>query len=90
VAACVAANLVGAMRGWDLFNLAFSFQAAYAAPIIMMSQNRQSYKDRLEAEIDHDVNTRAEAEVGLILRRLDGIDAHLSRMGYDMTNGHVG
>jgi uncharacterized membrane protein len=40
VAACVAANLVGAMRGWDpypfiLFNLALSFQAAYAAPIII-------------------------------------------------------
>src|SRR3954470_7319454 len=40
------ANLIGAIRGWDpypfiLLNLALSFQAAYAAPVIMMSQNRQ-------------------------------------------------
>src|SRR5262249_19133140 len=43
---------------WDkypfiLLNLALSFQAAYAGPIIMMSQNRSADKDRLAAEIDH-------------------------------------
>jgi uncharacterized membrane protein len=48
-------------HAWDpypfiLLNLALSFQAAYAAPIIMMSQNRQSAKDRLQAE--QDLNTR--------------------------------
>jgi uncharacterized membrane protein len=47
----IAANLIGAMRGWDpypfiLLNLALSFQAAYAAPVIMMSQNRQQDIDR--------------------------------------------
>jgi uncharacterized membrane protein len=41
----ITANLVGAIRGWDpypfiLLNLALSFQATYAAPVIMMSQNR--------------------------------------------------
>jgi uncharacterized membrane protein len=41
----ITANLVGAIRGWDpypfiLLNLALSFQSAYAAPVIMMSQNR--------------------------------------------------
>lgn len=56
------------MHHWDpypfiLLNLALSFQAAYAAPIIMMSQNRQAAKDRLAAEQDYLVNTMAEEEV---------------------------
>ena len=72
MAACVAANLVGAMRGWDpypfiLFNLALSFQAAYAAPIIMMSQNRQQDIDRKAAENDYRINVKAELE-----KRADG------------------
>ena len=51
-------NVVAWTNQWDpypfiLLNLMLSFQAAYAAPIIMMSQNRQSDKDRLAAEIDH-------------------------------------
>jgi uncharacterized membrane protein len=50
--------LVGVMRGWDpypfiLFNLALSFQATYAAPIIMMSQNPQQDIDREVAENDY-------------------------------------
>ena len=69
---------------WDpypfiLLNLALSFQAAYAAPFIMMSQNRQSDKDRLAAEIDHQVNTKAEVEVGLLLRRLDDLERQMHR-----------
>ncbi len=53
-------------RAWDpypfiLLNLALSFQAAYAAPIIMMSQNRQSAKDRMQAE--QDLNTDLKAEL---------------------------
>ncbi|MBV9866156.1 MAG: DUF1003 domain-containing protein [Abitibacteriaceae bacterium] len=92
--AWVTLNVTHFIKNWDpypfiLLNLALSFQAAYAAPIIMMSQNRQSDKDRLTAEIDHDVNTRAESEIGLILRKLDGIDSHLERMSKDTvsTNG---
>jgi uncharacterized membrane protein len=54
----ITANLIGAMRGWDLYsfillNLALSFQAAYAAPVIMMSQNRQQDIDRKAAENDY-------------------------------------
>jgi CRP/FNR family cyclic AMP-dependent transcriptional regulator len=69
---------------WDpypfiLLNLALSFQAAYAAPFIMMSQNRQSDKDRLAAEIDHQVNSKAELEVGLLLRRLDDLERQMHR-----------
>jgi uncharacterized membrane protein len=57
-----------------LLNLMLSFQAAYAAPFIMMSQNRQAAKDRIAAEIDHQVNAKAEIEVGLILKRIDDLD----------------
>jgi uncharacterized membrane protein len=57
-----------------LLNLAMSFQSAYAAPIIMMSQNRSADKDRLVAEVDHQVNIRAEVKTGLIMNRLDDIE----------------
>jgi CRP/FNR family cyclic AMP-dependent transcriptional regulator len=64
---------------WDEYpfiflNLALSFQAAYAAPIIMMSQNRAANKDRLVADIDHKVNIKAETEVSLIMSRLDDLE----------------
>src|SRR6266705_1313324 len=50
-------NMIAFVNNWDpypfiLLNLVLSFQAAYAAPIIMMSQNRQAAKDRLMAEQD--------------------------------------
>lgn len=64
---------------WDEYpfiflNLALSFQAAYAAPIIMMSQNRSAFKDRVSADIDHQVNVKAEMKTGLIMNRLDDIE----------------
>ena len=64
----VTANVIGWVRHWDpypfiLLNLTLSFQAAYAAPIIMMSQNRQEAKDRLRAEHDYEVNVKAELEI---------------------------
>lgn len=72
-------NVMAWMNQWDpypfiLLNLALSFQAAYAAPIIMMSQNRSADKDRLAAEIDHETNVRAELKTGLILKRLDDLE----------------
>jgi len=72
-------NVTAWINHWDpypfiLLNLMLSFQAAYAAPFIMMSQNRQASKDRIAAEIDHQVNAKAELEVGLILKRLDDLD----------------
>ena len=74
--AWIALNVVGWVQHWDpypfiLLNLALSFQAAYSAPIIMMSQNRQAAKDRLRAELDYEVNLRAELEVAAIHARLD-------------------
>ena len=72
-------NLTAWINHWDpypfiLLNLMLSFQAAYSGPVIMMSQNRQSAKDRLAAEIDHQVNTKAEFEIGLLVRRLDELE----------------
>jgi uncharacterized membrane protein len=66
LAAWIALNVVEVLwRTWDpypfiLLNLVLSFQAAYAAPIIMMSQNRQSAKDRLQADFDLETNLKAE------------------------------
>ena len=42
-----------------LLNLVLSFQAAYTGPVVMMSQNRQSARDRDEAEHDYEVNREA-------------------------------
>jgi uncharacterized membrane protein len=77
-------NIAAWVNHWDpypfiLLNLTLSFQAAYAAPIIMMSQNRQAHKDRLAAEIDHQVNEKAELEIGMVLRRLDDLERKLSK-----------
>ncbi|MEW6126700.1 MAG: DUF1003 domain-containing protein [Acidobacteriota bacterium] len=61
-------NITAFINHWDpypfiLLNLALSFQAAYAAPIIMMSQNRQADKDRLQSRNDYEVNLKAEMEI---------------------------
>jgi uncharacterized membrane protein len=74
--AWITANLVGAIRGWDpypfiLLNLALSFQAAYAAPVIMMNQNRQQEIDRKAAEDDYRINVKAELEIKLLHEKID-------------------
>lgn len=63
-------------RPWDpfpfiLLNLLLSFQAAYTAPIIMMSQNRQAEIDRERAESDYQINIKAELEIELLHQKLD-------------------
>jgi uncharacterized membrane protein len=75
----ISLNVIGYMNHWDpypfiLLNLALSFQAAYAAPIIMMSQNRQAAKDRLMAEQDYEVNCKAEDELKSIMSHLEQQD----------------
>ena len=57
-------NVLGFVNHWDIYpfillNLVFSTQAAYAAPIIMMSQNRQSQRDRIQAQADYQTNLEA-------------------------------
>jgi uncharacterized membrane protein len=54
-----------------LLNLVLSFQAAYTAPIIMMSQNRQSDVDRERAVADYEVNCKAELEIETLHQKVD-------------------
>ena len=58
-------------------NLILSMLAALQAPVIMMSQNRQSARDRLDAEIDHEVNVRAELTVRDLDARMMDIESKL-------------
>ena len=58
-------------------NLILSMLAAIQAPIIMMAQNRQSFKDRLSARLDYEVNVKAGSEVAWLHTRLDRIEALL-------------
>lgn len=69
-------NVTAWMRHWDpypfiLMNLVLSLQAAYTAPMIMMSQNRKADRDRIEAHIDYEVNQKAETEIRVILENLE-------------------
>ena len=69
-------NVTAYIQHWDpypfiLLNLALSFQAAYAAPFIMMAQNRQQDIDRREAESDHKINIKAELEIELLHQKID-------------------
>lgn len=58
-----------------LLNLFLSMLAALQAPVIMMSQNRQATKDRLQASHDYEVNLRAELEIAALHEKLDAVEA---------------
>lgn len=59
-----------------LLNLFLSMLAAVQAPIILMSQNRQSYKDREHAEHDYEVNLKAEIEIMMLHEKMDQLREH--------------
>jgi uncharacterized membrane protein len=72
-------NVIGFMYHWDVYpfillNLLFSTQAAYAAPIIMMSQNRQNERDRTHAEEDYQTNIEAKQEIEALAIMLKSIE----------------
>ena len=72
-------NLVGFMYHWDVYpfillNLLFSTQAAYAAPIIMMSQNRQNERDRMHAQEDYQTNLEAKKEIEALTKILNKLE----------------
>ena len=72
-------NVIGFIAHWDaypfiLLNLIFSTQAAYAAPIIMMAQNRQSERDRIQAQADYDTNLEAKKEIEALQLQLNKIE----------------
>ena len=74
----IALNVTAYIARWDpypfiLLNLALSFQAAYAAPVIMMSQNRQQDVDRREAANDYRINVKAELEIELLHDKIDAL-----------------
>ena len=63
---------------WDpypfiLLNLVFSTQAAYAAPLILLAQNRQAHRDRAETERDREVTARTQADTEYLARELTSI-----------------
>ena len=76
----MALNVVGFVYHWDVYpfillNLIFSTQAAYAAPIIMMAQNRQSERDRIQAQEDFDTNVMAKKEIEALQIHLSAIES---------------
>jgi uncharacterized membrane protein len=80
----IALNLVAAGLRWDpypfiLLNLAFSTQAAYAAPLILLAQNRQADRDRAEIERDRETNARSLADTEYLAREMAGIRLALDR-----------
>jgi len=73
------ANVVGFIYHWDVYpyillNLVFSTQAAYAAPIIMMAQNRQNERDRAQANADYETNLEAKREIEELQEKLNSIE----------------
>lgn len=72
----ITGNVLFGEGAWDpypfiLLNLLLSFQAAYTAPAIMMSQNRQSELDRRHAQNDYEINVKAELEIELLHDKID-------------------
>jgi uncharacterized membrane protein len=84
--AWIGLNVVAYAWRWDpypfiLLNLVLSFQAAYTAPIIMMSQNRQAEVDRRNAESDYRINVKAELEIEALHAKIDALrEQELVRM----------
>jgi uncharacterized membrane protein len=71
-------NVIGIVGHWDpypfiLLNLGFSTQAAYAAPLILLAQNRQADRDKAEVERDREVNARALAETEYLAREIAAV-----------------
>ena len=76
IAIWITGNVLVGENAWDpypfiLLNLLLSFQAAYTAPAIMMSQNRQSELDRKHAQTDYEINVKAELEIELLHEKID-------------------
>ncbi|HEY2260329.1 MAG TPA: DUF1003 domain-containing protein [Solirubrobacteraceae bacterium] len=71
-------NVIGIVHHWDpypfiLLNLGFSTQAAYAAPLILLAQNRQADRDKAEVERDRETNSRALAETEFLAREIAAV-----------------
>ena len=85
LAGWIVVNVLAWVKHWDpypfiLLNLFLSMQAAYTAPVIMMSQNRLAAHDRIEAHHDFLINQKAEEEVRAILTHLAAQDKALAAL----------
>lgn len=83
IAWAVVNGVVLAANAFDPFpfiflNLMLSMLAALQAPIIMMSQNRQAAKDRLEARLDYETNLRSESEIANLHAKVDLLTAEIA------------
>lgn len=79
IVAWIVLNVVGVVYHWDpapfiLLNLLFSAQATYSAPLILMSQGRQSDRDREQAQHDYDTNVAAKEEIEALVIRLEALE----------------
>jgi uncharacterized membrane protein len=82
LAGWITLNSIPGVPHWDnnpfiLLNLVFSFASAYTAPIVLMSQSRQSEQDRKIAEADHRVNIKAGQDVELLHTKIDALQEEL-------------
>ncbi len=78
-------NVFAAALRWDeypfiLLNLAFSTQAAYAAPLILLAQNRQDQRDRAETERDRLLTARTQADAEFLAREIASVRLALTGM----------
>jgi uncharacterized membrane protein len=78
VACWIVLNTIGLLRSWDpypfiLLNLLFSTQAAYAAPLILLAQNRQDDRDRASVERDREVAARTQSDTEFLARELAAV-----------------
>ena len=81
----IALNTIGLVNHWDpypfiLLNLAFSTQAAYAAPLILLAQNRQDDRDRANIDRDREVAARTQADTEFLARELADVRLALQKM----------
>jgi uncharacterized membrane protein len=80
----IALNVIGITHHWDpypfiLLNLGFSTQAAYAAPLILLAQNRQEERDRDVVERDREMNARSLAETEFLAREIAAVRLAVDR-----------
>jgi uncharacterized membrane protein len=85
VAVWIFMNVAVVALQWDpypfiLLNLVFSTQAAYAAPLILLAQNRQEQRDRAQAELDRQVAERTQADTEFLAREIAGVRLALADM----------
>ncbi len=67
-------------RGLVLLTLLLSIQASYAAPLILLAQNRQEDRDRINAETDRAVAERTQDDTEFLAREIAGVRLSLSSM----------